>query len=424
MVRGGRTPLRTLVLQYGADLAYTEEIIDDKLLKAIRIENDILNTVDYIIDDDLVLRITKDEAPKCVLQVGSCSEDKLVAVCKKYSGDVAAIDVNMGCPKSFSLEGGRGAALLTKPDLVKQMITLLVNVSPIPVSCKIRVLKTLPATIEFAKMLEGCGISALGVHGRNKDERPSNTNRSEWIGEVAKALSIPVITSGESSAIKEFDDIAKTIERCGSSSIMIARTALWKPSIFRSQGLLSMEEEIQDFLEKACIFDEPYTQMKYVVQRILGGCKATEEKGRATVNAGSNLEIYRIWGKEELYNEYQEKFNRVTHKRRISGEENGVYTTELTFPPKRLKKSSGLDTPKSILAQYCYERRMNKPIYESTKRETDGRFTSIVIIDDKKYTSTVYQPNKKMAEHVAALSAIHGLKIRDKLSENWGDSIE
>lgn len=36
MVRAGRTPLRNLVLEYGADLAYTEEIIDEKLLKTHR----------------------------------------------------------------------------------------------------------------------------------------------------------------------------------------------------------------------------------------------------------------------------------------------------------------------------------------------------------------------------------------------------
>jgi tRNA-dihydrouridine synthase 2 len=39
MVRAGRTALRNLVLEYGADLVYTEEIIDDKLLKTRRVVN-------------------------------------------------------------------------------------------------------------------------------------------------------------------------------------------------------------------------------------------------------------------------------------------------------------------------------------------------------------------------------------------------
>ena len=36
-------------------------------------------------------------------------------------GDVAGIDVNMGCPKEFSLKGGMGAALLTQPEKVREV---------------------------------------------------------------------------------------------------------------------------------------------------------------------------------------------------------------------------------------------------------------------------------------------------------------
>lgn len=39
MVRAGRTPLRCLALEYGADLVYTEEIVDQKLLKCTRVRN-------------------------------------------------------------------------------------------------------------------------------------------------------------------------------------------------------------------------------------------------------------------------------------------------------------------------------------------------------------------------------------------------
>jgi tRNA-dihydrouridine synthase 2 len=38
---------------------------------------------------------------------------------------VAAIDINMGCPKSFSLSGGMGAALLSKPELVHDVLLKL-----------------------------------------------------------------------------------------------------------------------------------------------------------------------------------------------------------------------------------------------------------------------------------------------------------
>uniref|UniRef100_F1L5T2 tRNA-dihydrouridine synthase 2-like protein n=1 Tax=Ascaris suum TaxID=6253 RepID=F1L5T2_ASCSU len=122
MVRAGRTPLRLLALEYGADLVYTEEIVDQRLLNSRRIVNDVLHTVDYVIEEDVVLRVaTERERNKCVLQVGTNNGDRIAAVAKKVHDDIAAIDVNMGCPKLFSLTGGMGAALLTQPDKIKEM---------------------------------------------------------------------------------------------------------------------------------------------------------------------------------------------------------------------------------------------------------------------------------------------------------------
>lgn len=36
--------------------------------------------------------------------------------------DVAAVDVNMGCPKRFSLQGAMGAALLKRPDIAADIV--------------------------------------------------------------------------------------------------------------------------------------------------------------------------------------------------------------------------------------------------------------------------------------------------------------
>ena len=57
-------------------------------------------------------------------------------VCDDSEKDVAGIDVNMGCPKEFSIKGGMGAALLQQPDKVKDILTTLVNGVSIPVTCE------------------------------------------------------------------------------------------------------------------------------------------------------------------------------------------------------------------------------------------------------------------------------------------------
>jgi tRNA-dihydrouridine synthase 2 len=101
--------------------------------------------------------------------------------------------VNMGCPKEFSIKGGCGAALLKQPEKVQAILTALVAEAKIPVTCKIRVLSTVEATIELAKLIQSCGVSAIGIHGRTKDERQGHKNRNHFIKEVAEQLNIPVI---------------------------------------------------------------------------------------------------------------------------------------------------------------------------------------------------------------------------------------
>ena len=40
-----------------------------------------------------------------VMQIGTSDATRAAAVAKKVEQDVSGIDVNMGCPKSFSLKG-------------------------------------------------------------------------------------------------------------------------------------------------------------------------------------------------------------------------------------------------------------------------------------------------------------------------------
>lgn len=44
MVRVGTLPMRLLALDYGADLVYSEEIIDHKLVRCKRVSNGMLNS--------------------------------------------------------------------------------------------------------------------------------------------------------------------------------------------------------------------------------------------------------------------------------------------------------------------------------------------------------------------------------------------
>jgi tRNA-dihydrouridine synthase 2 len=106
---------------------------------------------------------------------------------------VAGVDINMGCPKDFSLKGGMGAALLKQPEKVKEILTTLVKNMSIPVTCKIRLLPSLEDTLKLVKLIETTGISALAVHGRDQHERSRHPVHADAISVISSTVSIPVI---------------------------------------------------------------------------------------------------------------------------------------------------------------------------------------------------------------------------------------
>lgn len=195
MVRVGTLPMRLLALQYGADIVYTEELIDWKLLKSVRRVNEALGTVDYIDKSDgtVVFRTCNLEKDRVVVQLGTCDAKRALKVAQMIENDVAGIDINMGCPKEFSLKGGMGAALLTQPEKAKLILSTLVDHISIPITCKIRVFDDVDSTVKLVKELESTGISAIAVHGRTKVERPQHLNRHKTIAAIAQAVDIPVI---------------------------------------------------------------------------------------------------------------------------------------------------------------------------------------------------------------------------------------
>ena len=87
-------------------------------------------------------------------------------------GDCAAIDINMGCPKHFAMHGGMGAALLQDLDGAVGLMKRMRDGIPhhVPLSCKIRLLESVDATVAFIRRLEAVGVDAVGVHLRSTEE--------------------------------------------------------------------------------------------------------------------------------------------------------------------------------------------------------------------------------------------------------------
>ncbi|KAE8912923.1 hypothetical protein PF005_g10569 [Phytophthora fragariae] len=322
MVRSGTLPLRLLSLRYGADLVYGEEIVDKRIISAVRVPNEVVNAVDFVSrnGDSVVFRTCAEEAGKVVFQIGTADAVLALKAAEAVARDVAAVDINMGCPKHFSIQGGMGAALLRKPEVACDIIKTLRRNLSIPVSCKIRFLPEIQDTIDTAKRLEDAGAYAVGVHMRQIHERPHDKASWDRLAPVVSALSVPVLANGD---VFEHEHINKLRKISGASSFLIARGALANPSIFRKEGRLPVNQVVKDYLKAAAETDNVYQNTKYNVMRMIpssledafaSGNKYGYAKGAHVVTVPelaatrNGLQMYSLWDLQNNYNQWQDQF--------------------------------------------------------------------------------------------------------------------
>ncbi|GAB0096346.1 tRNA-dihydrouridine(20) synthase [Sergentomyia squamirostris] len=425
MVRIGTLPSRLLALKYGVDIVYTEELVDFRIIKSIRMENDVLKTVDFVdpTDGSVVFRTCDAEKSKLVLQMGTACPARALKVAKMVERDVAAIDINMGCPKEFSIKGGMGAALLSDQERAKNILKTLIDNVSVPVTCKVRIFPKIEDTIKLVKEFEALGIAAIAIHGRTRDERPQHPVHPDAIRAVAQELSIPVIANGGSREINQHNDILKFRENCGASSVMIARAAEWNPSIFRKDGMLPLDEVITEYLRLSVDYDNSPSNTKYCVQNMLRELQETP-RGRIFLDSQTLEQICQIWDLGEYCRQKQlEYLHKGMFTRRDSGAmfPEGPDVKKIKLDPDILEKNVAFVRanykeahmlPKSILHLYADKNDHKLPTYETFGEEK--LFRSIITFRGHRYSSSFWEKNKKFAEQGAALVCLLDLGLVDE----------
>ncbi|KAL3844689.1 hypothetical protein ACJIZ3_002092 [Penstemon smallii] len=301
MVRVGTLPFRMLAAEYGADITYGEEIIDHKLLKCDRRINDVLGTIDFVEKGtcSVVFRTCPEERSRVVFQMGTSDPVRALRAAQTVCMDVAAVDINMGCPKSFSISGGMGAALLQKPELIHDILTTLRRNLDTPITCKIRLLESSPQTVELARRIEKTGISALAVHGRKVTDRPRDPAKWNEIADVVAAVSIPVIANGD---VFEYEDFERIKVATGSSSVMVARGALWNASIFSPKGKLPTEDVKIEYVKKSILWDNDIKSTKFTLRDMISHYSSLElAEGKALTKFETLADAARLYGEDKYY---------------------------------------------------------------------------------------------------------------------------
>jgi tRNA-dihydrouridine synthase 4 len=139
--------------------------------------------------------------------------------------------LNCGCPQRWALQEGIGAKLMhVDPEHLKDMIRQARGRSvDTPVSVKIRIYDDRRRTVELARQLESVGASWITVHGRRKEQKPSEPIDPESIKLVKSALRIPVIANGNVFDLQGATELQK---QTGVNGIMSARGLLENPALF------------------------------------------------------------------------------------------------------------------------------------------------------------------------------------------------
>ena len=125
------------------------------------------------------------------------------------------------------------------PDVVKSILTEVVNAVDVPVTLKIRTgwAPEHRNCEEIAQLAEDCGIQALTIHGRTRACLFNGEAEYDSIRAVKQKVSIPVIANGD---ITDPLKARAVLDYTGADALMIGRAAQGRPWIFR---------EIQHYLD-------------------------------------------------------------------------------------------------------------------------------------------------------------------------------
>lgn len=212
-------PFRRLCFEYGADIAITEMVSADGLVRNGEKTHRIMQRMEG-------------EGKLGVQLFGSDPVTMAGAAAKAAGTSPSFIDLNFGCPVKKVIRKNGGAALMRDLPLIGRICRDVVRSVDIPVTAKIRSgwNRAGENYLEAGMILQDEGIAAVTLHPRFRSDGFSGKADWDHIRRLKEALSIPVIASGD---VKSVDDYLKVVEETGCDAVMIGRGAFGRPWIFR-----------------------------------------------------------------------------------------------------------------------------------------------------------------------------------------------
>lgn len=217
MVRYSKLPFRELVRRYNADLVYTPMILAREFVR-----NEVARLTDFS---------TNERDRPLVVQVGCNNVEDFLRFVEMIHPHVDAIGLNCGCPIREQVREGIGAALMSRAELVADMVRAAKQKygDKVCIETKIRIHYDLDETVRFVRMVEAAGVDFITVHGRTKNTRSSQPANFDAIKLVKELVSVPVVANGDCFSLEDAHRIARDT---GVDGVMAVRGLLANPALF------------------------------------------------------------------------------------------------------------------------------------------------------------------------------------------------
>ena len=235
-------PFRIICKKYGNPCLVCNEMVSAK-------------AICYGDDKTLKMLETNEYERPISMQIFGSDPEFMGKAAAKISEIADIVDVNLGCPAPKVVKNGDGSKLLLNLPLIEQILQEVVKNSTKPVTCKIR--KGWDdehiVAVDVAKIAEKCGVDAIIVHGRTREQQYSGKADWDIINQVKQAVSIPVIGNGD---IVSPETAKQMIDETGCDGIMVGRAALGNPWLLA---------QINSYLQTGKKISEPSIQERFRV---------------------------------------------------------------------------------------------------------------------------------------------------------------
>jgi tRNA-dihydrouridine synthase B len=153
------------------------------------------------------------------------------------------VDLNLGCPAKRVVACNGGSGLLRDLPQIERIFRAIRAAVTIPFTVKFRMgwNDKYIVCVELARLAEDCGLNAVALHARTREDGYTGQARWEYIAAVKDAVQIPVIGNGD---IRTPEDAAAMVDATHCDAVMIGRAAPANPWIFRQIAQYTASKEV------------------------------------------------------------------------------------------------------------------------------------------------------------------------------------